>query len=101
MKAYATGGGDAFDRDAAVDKIARNYLRFIEVYERAPAPAVRLPGMRSLINRALVWLRLREQPPPDIGVREPEAAPAVVVRRSDLARAGRPVTRARIADTRA
>jgi hypothetical protein len=27
--------------------------------------------MRSFINRALVWLRLRKQPPPDIGVREP------------------------------
>jgi hypothetical protein len=35
--AYAAG--DDFDREAAVDKIARNYLRFIEVYEGAPAPA--------------------------------------------------------------
>ena len=38
VKAYA-GGDDSFDRDAAVDKIARNYLRFIEVYEGAPTPA--------------------------------------------------------------
>jgi myo-inositol catabolism protein IolC len=38
VKAYAAGGDD-FDRDAAVDKIARNYLRFIEVYEGAHAPA--------------------------------------------------------------
>ena len=37
VKAYAVG--DDFDREAAVDKIARNYLRFIEVYEGAPAPA--------------------------------------------------------------
>ncbi|HEY1513283.1 MAG TPA: hypothetical protein VGF66_05970 [Gaiellaceae bacterium] len=27
--------------------------------------------MRSLVNRVLVWLGLRKQPPPDIGVREP------------------------------
>jgi myo-inositol catabolism protein IolC len=38
VKAYAADP-DGFDRDAAVDKIARNYLRFIEVYEGAPAPA--------------------------------------------------------------
>jgi myo-inositol catabolism protein IolC len=38
VKAYAAGP-DGFDRDAAVEKIARNYLRFIEVYEGAPAPA--------------------------------------------------------------
>ncbi len=38
VKAYA-GDPNDFDRDAAVEKIARNYLRFIEVYEGAPAPA--------------------------------------------------------------
>jgi myo-inositol catabolism protein IolC len=38
VKAYAADP-DGFDRDAAVDKISRNYLRFIEVYEGAPAPA--------------------------------------------------------------
>jgi myo-inositol catabolism protein IolC len=38
VKAYAADP-EGFDRDAAVDKIARNYLRFIEVYEGAPAPA--------------------------------------------------------------
>jgi myo-inositol catabolism protein IolC len=37
VKAYA-GDPDAFDRDAAVEKIARNYRRFIEVYEGAAAP---------------------------------------------------------------
>jgi hypothetical protein len=38
VKAYAADP-DGFDRDAATDKIARSYLRFIEVYEGAPAPA--------------------------------------------------------------
>lgn len=38
VKAYAADP-DGFDRDAAVDKIARNYLRFIEVYEGASVPA--------------------------------------------------------------
>jgi myo-inositol catabolism protein IolC len=38
VKAYAADP-DGFDRHAAVEKIARNYLRFIEVYEGAPAPA--------------------------------------------------------------
>jgi myo-inositol catabolism protein IolC len=38
VKAYAADP-QGFDRDAAVDKIARSYLRFIEVYEGAPAPA--------------------------------------------------------------
>jgi myo-inositol catabolism protein IolC len=38
VKAYAADP-QGFDREAAVDKIARNYLRFIEVYEGAPAPA--------------------------------------------------------------
>ena len=38
VKAYAADP-DGFDRDAAVDRIARNYLRFIEVYKGAPAPA--------------------------------------------------------------
>ncbi|HZU20490.1 MAG TPA: DUF2090 domain-containing protein [Gaiellaceae bacterium] len=38
VKAYAADP-DGFDRDAAVERIARNYLRFIEVYEGAPAPA--------------------------------------------------------------
>jgi 5-dehydro-2-deoxygluconokinase len=38
VKAYATDPA-GFDRDAAVEQIARNYLRFIEVYEGAPAPA--------------------------------------------------------------
>jgi 5-dehydro-2-deoxygluconokinase len=34
VKAYAADP-DGFDRDSAVEKIARNYLRFIEVYEGA------------------------------------------------------------------
>jgi 5-dehydro-2-deoxygluconokinase len=38
VKAYAADP-DGFDRDAAVEKIAHNYLRFIEVYEGAHAPA--------------------------------------------------------------
>jgi myo-inositol catabolism protein IolC len=38
VKAYAADP-EGFGRHAAVDKIARNYLRFIEVYEGAPAPA--------------------------------------------------------------
>jgi 5-dehydro-2-deoxygluconokinase len=38
VKAYAADP-DGFDREAAVEKIARNYLRFIEVYDGAPAPA--------------------------------------------------------------
>ncbi len=38
VKAYAADP-QGFDRDAAVEKIARNYLRFIEVYEGAAAPA--------------------------------------------------------------
>jgi myo-inositol catabolism protein IolC len=38
VKAYAADP-DGFDRDAAADRIARNYLRFIEVYEGAAAPA--------------------------------------------------------------
>jgi myo-inositol catabolism protein IolC len=38
VKAYAADP-DGFDRDAAVERIAHNYLRFIEVYEGAPAPA--------------------------------------------------------------
>jgi 5-dehydro-2-deoxygluconokinase len=38
VKAYAADPA-GFDRDAAVEQIARNYLRFIEVYEGAPAPA--------------------------------------------------------------
>jgi myo-inositol catabolism protein IolC len=38
VKAYASDP-DRFDRQAAVDSIARNYVRFIEVYEGAPAPA--------------------------------------------------------------
>jgi myo-inositol catabolism protein IolC len=38
VKAYAADP-DGFDREAAVDRIARNYLRFIEVYEGAHAPA--------------------------------------------------------------
>jgi myo-inositol catabolism protein IolC len=38
VKAYSADP-DGFDRVAAVEKIARNYLRFIEVYESAPAPA--------------------------------------------------------------
>lgn len=38
VKAYAADP-DGFDRDAAVEKIARNYLRFIEVYEGASVPA--------------------------------------------------------------
>jgi myo-inositol catabolism protein IolC len=37
VKAYA-GDPDGFDPDAAVEKIARNYRRFIEVYEGAAAP---------------------------------------------------------------
>ena len=38
VKAYAADP-DGFDREAAVEKIARNYLRFIEVYEGAPTLA--------------------------------------------------------------
>ncbi len=38
VKAYAADP-DGFDRESAVDRIAHNYLRFIEVYEGAPAPA--------------------------------------------------------------
>jgi myo-inositol catabolism protein IolC len=38
VKAYAADP-DGFDREAAVDKVARNYLRFIEVYEGASVPA--------------------------------------------------------------
>ncbi len=38
VKEYAADP-DGFDRDAAVEQIARNYLRFIEVYEGATAPA--------------------------------------------------------------
>ena len=38
VKAYASDP-DGFDRPAAVESIARNYVRFIEVYEGAPAPA--------------------------------------------------------------
>jgi myo-inositol catabolism protein IolC len=38
VKAYAADP-QGFDRDAAVEKIARNYLRFIEVYEGTLAPA--------------------------------------------------------------
>jgi myo-inositol catabolism protein IolC len=38
VKAYAADP-DGFDREAAADKIARNYLRFIDVYNGAPAPA--------------------------------------------------------------
>jgi len=38
VKAYAADP-DGFDRDAAAEKIARSYLRFIEVYEAAPTPA--------------------------------------------------------------
>jgi myo-inositol catabolism protein IolC len=38
VKAYAADP-DGFDREAAAEKIARNYLRFIEVYEGAPVPA--------------------------------------------------------------
>jgi myo-inositol catabolism protein IolC len=38
VKAYAADP-DGFDRDSAVEKIARNYLRFIEVYEGAPTLA--------------------------------------------------------------
>ena len=38
VKAYAADP-DGFDREAAVETIARNYLRFIEVYDGAPAPA--------------------------------------------------------------
>ncbi len=38
VKAYAADP-DRFDREAAVDKIARSYLRFIEVYEGASVPA--------------------------------------------------------------
>jgi myo-inositol catabolism protein IolC len=38
VKAYAADP-EGFDREAAVDGIARSYLRFIEVYEGAPAPA--------------------------------------------------------------
>ena len=38
VKAYAADP-DGFDREAAVEKVARNYLRFIEVYEGASVPA--------------------------------------------------------------
>jgi myo-inositol catabolism protein IolC len=38
VKAYAADPG-GFDREAAVEKVARNYLRFIEVYEGASVPA--------------------------------------------------------------
>lgn len=38
VKAYAADP-DGFDRDAAVEKIARNYRRFIDVYEGASVPA--------------------------------------------------------------
>jgi len=38
VKAYGADP-DGFDRDGAVERIAQNYLRFIEVYEGAPAPA--------------------------------------------------------------
>ena len=38
VKAYAADP-EGFDRQSAVDQIARKYLRFIEVYEGAPAPA--------------------------------------------------------------
>ena len=38
VNAYAADP-DGFDREAAVEKIARNYLRFIEVYEGASVPA--------------------------------------------------------------
>jgi len=38
VKAYAADP-EGYDHEAAVDKIARNYLRFIEVYEGAPTPA--------------------------------------------------------------
>jgi myo-inositol catabolism protein IolC len=37
VKVYAADP-DGFDRDAAVEKIARNYRRFIDVYEGATAP---------------------------------------------------------------
>jgi myo-inositol catabolism protein IolC len=38
VKAYAEDP-DGFDREAAVEKIAKSYLRFIEVYEGAATPA--------------------------------------------------------------
>jgi myo-inositol catabolism protein IolC len=38
VKAYAADP-ERFDRDAAAERIARNYLRFIDVYEGAAAPA--------------------------------------------------------------
>jgi myo-inositol catabolism protein IolC len=38
VKAYAADP-EGFDRESAVDDIARKYRRFIEVYEGAPAPA--------------------------------------------------------------
>jgi myo-inositol catabolism protein IolC len=38
VKAYAADP-DGFDRDSAIDKIAANYRRFIDVYEGAAAPA--------------------------------------------------------------
>jgi len=38
VKAYAADP-EGFDRAAAVDRIARNYLRFIDVYEGAATPA--------------------------------------------------------------
>ena len=37
VKAYAADP-EGFDRESAIDQIAHNYLRFIEVYEGAPAP---------------------------------------------------------------
>jgi 5-dehydro-2-deoxygluconokinase len=38
VKAYALDPS-GFDREAAIDDIARRYLRFIEVYEGASVPA--------------------------------------------------------------
>ncbi len=38
VKAYAADP-DGFDRDAAIEKIAANYRRFVDVYEGAAAPA--------------------------------------------------------------
>ena len=38
VRAYAADP-DGFDRDAAIEKIRRNYVRFIDVYEEAAAPA--------------------------------------------------------------
>ena len=54
VKAYAADP-DGFDRDAAVEKIARNYLRFIEVYEGAPAPR-REPERRRARSAACALL---------------------------------------------